>query len=190
MVSITRGELVQALDSQGPTLALEDSHNESTIQSWGPISEQSALFYDNLVRLYEPVTPNPRSSLGGAGPMMKWIDPCEVPKSSLGEVAAVQLSRTPSGFGTAARGAKCCLRTPRPHLKQGGDWRKTFVKLVVPHPSHPDDLWYCSLKVWNWATMKSPQGPLPFPAFQIRWIITVFITVLQSIMWLLSLHCF
>ena len=109
--------------------------------------------------------------------MMKWIDPCEMPKSSMGEVAAVQLARTPYKYGSEARGAKCCLRTPRPHLKQGGDWRKTFVKLHVPHPAYPDSLWFCSLKLWNWSSLRSPQGPMPFPGFQIRWIITVFVTI-------------
>ena len=100
--------------------------------------------------------------------MMKWIDPCEVPKSVFGEVAAVQLSRTPSGFGTVAKGAQCCLRTPRPHLKQGGDWRKTFVKLQNPLEEHPEQYWYCSLHLWNWAATRNSHHKIPYPGYQIR----------------------
>ena len=106
------------------------SASESTFaDAWVLMSETLVSLFDKLIHSYEPVTANPRSSLGGCGAMKKWIDPSEVPASQVGTVVAVQLARTPSGFGTVARGAKCCLRTPRPHLENGGNGARRMLWL-------------------------------------------------------------
>ena len=151
-------------------VSIVKASHDSCVEAWEIVHPDTQLLLDNLVRRYQPDSVRARSSLTGGAPCTRWLDVEEVPDYPDGVVVAAQLARPPQGFGTVHLNARCCLRTPRPHLRQGGEWRVTFVSVV----SEASELqWWRSKGLVNWP--KNPHGTIPFRAGVVRWIFTIFV---------------
>ena len=91
---------------------------------------------------------------------------------------AAELRRPPQGFGGAMHnGALCCLRTARPRLPFGGEWRRTYVQLRDGPEAHGG--WWATTSLIPW-TLCNAHGHIPFPAFRVCWIVAVFFDVVRT----------
>ena len=108
---------------------------------------------------------------------VRWIDREDLPTFGQGVVAAGQLARPPQGFGHG--GAKCCFRTPRPHLASGGGWRRTYV-LIRPEDKALDKGSMRTRELVDWENQTNGPGKIPFPGYRILWMLTIFVDLTEG----------
>jgi len=104
---------------------------------------------------------------------MRWVDIVDLPRFEQGVVVAAQVARPPLGWTGAHALARCCLRTPRPFLQEGGDWRRTYV-LLRPESVDAQATWMFTPWV-AWSILKNPHGIIPFPGYRVLWLVTFFL---------------
>ena len=104
---------------------------------------------------------------------MRWVDSDDLPRFEQGVVVAAQVARPPLGWTGNHALARCCLRTPRPFLNGGGEWRRTYV-LLRPETAGEETTWRVTRGWVPWSLLKNPHGVIPFPGYRILWIVTFF----------------
>jgi hypothetical protein len=139
---------------------------------WEKAEGEIAGFLSDLVQRYNPAQPVGEGPMANTG-KMRWVDSDDLPRFEQGVVVAAQVARPPLGWTGNHALARCCLRTPRPFLNGGGEWRRTYV-LLRPDTAGEETTWRVTRGWVPWSLLKNPHGVIPFPGYRILWIVTFF----------------